>query len=211
MNKEHCHVLGLTGPTGAGKSTVSAFLQRQGFLIIDADKLAREVTNAESACLRGLVGHFGADILYPDGTLDRRALAQKAFASPQETDKLNALTHPYITQRIKECIEVAEKEGRSWAVLDAPTLLESGADRLCDRILVVTADPDVRCARIRIRDHLTEKEARLRMRAQHDDAFYAARADYILKNNGSTDTLIKKLSAILKELRAQDGENQAQK
>lgn len=173
--------LGLTGPTGAGKSTVARLLEQNGIPLVDADAIARTVTEKGSPVLSALADTFGKDILFPDGSLDRRALAAVAFSSKENTEKLNAVTHPAILARIRRAL--ADATGDT-VVLDAPLLFETGLDALCDHTVAIVADEAVRLARITARDGISEEAAKKRMAVQPDTAFYAAHADILLYNNG---------------------------
>lgn len=173
--------LGLTGPTGAGKSTVARLLEQNGIPLVDADAIARTVTEKGSPVLSALADTFGKDILFPDGSLDRRALAAVAFSSKENTEKLNAVTHPAILARIRRALADATGDA---VVLDAPLLFETGLDALCDHTVAIVADEAVRLARITARDSISEEAAKKRMAVQPDTAFYAARADILLYNNG---------------------------
>ncbi len=175
-------VYGLTGKTGAGKSTVAALLKEKGLYIIDGDVIARHITDKGKPALKLLAEYFGEDIINSDGALDRRLLASRAFASRENTDKLNSITHPLITEEFREEIEKAVKEGYEKAVIDAAALLESECKNLCSKIIVVYAPEDMRLKRILSRDGITEEEAETRMRAQKSDEYYFSHADIIVKS-----------------------------
>ena len=164
-------VIGLTGKTGAGKSTVAAFLEEKGCFIIDGDKIARDILLPGEPAVKELARAFGEDIILPDGNVDRRRLASRAFADRESTDKLNAVTHPRITERFVADINKAEKEGFSVAVIDAAALLESDCKRLCSFFVVVTAPEEVRLERILKRDGITKEQALTRIKAQKASAF----------------------------------------
>lgn len=181
-------VLGLTGPTGAGKGAVAARLAERGFVRIDADQEARAVVEPGSPCLAALVRVFGAEILKEDGSLDRAALAKLAFAGGRVAE-LNATTHPYIRARIEYTLAELAQRGVHYVVLDAPALFESGADRICDRVAAVMAPAKDRLARIMRRDGLTLKQARERLLAQPEESFYTQRADAVLQNGGDESAL----------------------
>lgn len=176
-------VVGLTGQTGAGKSTVSKVFAENGFHIINADHTARKVMEKGSRCLAEVVNAFGTDILNNDGTLDRKAFAFIVFNDKSMLDKLNSITYPHITAEISEVIENTD----GFILLDAPTLFESGADKLCDIIVSVTADPEIREKRIVKRDNLTHEQAVSRMKSQLDEDFFVSHSDFIIKNNGSVE------------------------
>lgn len=182
-------VIGLTGPTGAGKSTVAHAWQQAGAAIIDADKAARAVTAPDSPCLTALAETFTPAILNEDGTLNRSELAKRAFSSPENTARLNAITHPAIIRTMTAWLEEAADNGHDAAVLDAPLLYEAEADRLCHHVVAVTAPARQRLARIMARDGLTEEAARQRMDAQKPDTFYCREGVTVLHNEGDEDTL----------------------
>lgn len=193
-------VIGLTGQTGAGKSTVSTLLEARGFQIIDCDQVTKSGIYDQS-CLEELAECFGRDILEEDGSLNRRRLAQKAFSSPENTGKLNRITLPRIERAIRQRIDRLQQEGYREIVLDAPTLFEAGADALCCRVISVTASEEIRLSRIMKRDGLTEEAAVLRMKAQKPEDYYAERSDYVLTNNGDNSALAQMVEGIVKEVR----------
>ncbi|MBQ6569304.1 MAG: dephospho-CoA kinase [Clostridia bacterium] len=192
-------VIGLTGQTGAGKSTVAAIFENFDFVILDADKFARQVTEKGSSCLEKLAEVFGSDILDGDGRLIRPVLAKKAFSSKENTQLLSEITHPEIIRLIGEQIESLTAQCKS-VVLDAPQLFESGAEKFCDKIIAVTAPAELRAKRIILRDNLTRRQAVQRIKAQHDEKFYTERADFIINNDGNFDSFIQDAIKLVKEL-----------
>ena len=180
-------ILGLTGKTGAGKSTVAAYLEKKGCFIIDGDKVAREIVLANSPALRELAGAFGEDIILPDGSLDRKALAARAFSSREKTELLNSITHPHIKRCFEQLVQKACSEGFSLAVIDAAALLESDCRELCEKIIVVHADEELRLRRILRRDGITREQALTRIKGQREDNYYFERADVVIYNNEDTD------------------------
>ena len=179
-------IIGLTGQTGAGKSTVCEFLRQMSFCVIDCDKVAREVTEKGSLFLSKLAAAFGNDIILADGSLNRRLLASLAFSSKDKTELLNKITHPEILSAIKQKIEGSSCE---ITVLDAPTLFESGADKLCDRIIAVLCDENKRKARIITRDNLSGEQADVRLSAAKSNEFFTERADAVIFNDGTLSEL----------------------
>lgn len=170
-------VLGLTGPTGAGKSTVAAALEKLGCIVVDADRLAREAV-AMPECRAALQKEFGSDIVGPDGTLDRKLLAKRAFADPEHTEALNRITHPAILKESVRRLHQAQETGAAAVILDAPLLFESGAQSLCDATVAVVAPDAARLRRIMARDGITAEQAEERMRAQHGISYFEERANY---------------------------------
>lgn len=175
-------VIGLTGKTGAGKSTVAAFLREKGCYIIDGDKIARDILLPGEKAVRELADFFGDDIILPDGNIDRKKVASRAFATSENTAALNAITHPHITARFVAEIKKAENEGYSVAIIDAAAILESDCRKLCSAFIVVTAPEDIRLERILSRDGITKEQAMTRIRAQKEDEYYLSRADYVIRN-----------------------------
>ncbi|MBE6883232.1 MAG: dephospho-CoA kinase [Ruminococcaceae bacterium] len=183
-------LIGLTGQTGAGKSSVCSIIENMGFIIIDADKVSREVTETDINCLADLVMKFSCGILTENGTLNRKRLASIVFSDPKQLVTLNKTIFPYITARIEKHIEeLGQKNKNPIVVLDAPTLFESGIDVRCDIIVSVLAEKDIRIDRIIQRDSLTGKEAMQRVNAQHEDSFYTERSNHIIYNNGGFEEL----------------------
>ena len=193
-------VVGLTGQTGAGKSTVSDYLRENGMAVIDADKVAKEVVETGSACIADIALEFGCEYINADGTLNRKKMAKTVFTDKAKLKKLNALMFPYIIRRLCEEIERSRREGEGIIVLDAPTLFESGADRECDYVVSVIADEQSRKERIIRRDGLTQQEAQERISAQHNEEYYKSRSDEILENNEGVDSLKNRTSALISRL-----------
>lgn len=177
-------IIGITGPTGAGKGILSEALRQAGVPVLDADAVAREVTEPGHPCLAELVETFTDIILNPDGSLNRKALAEAAFSTKEGSVKLNNITHPPILKLLKERLEEALKTGDTVAV-DAPLLFESGLDNACTHTVAVLAPACRRRARIMRRDRLTAQQAAARMAAQPTDGFYLDRADEVLYNRGT--------------------------
>jgi dephospho-CoA kinase len=158
--------IGLTGPIGCGKSTVAGWLgERPGVVVIDADRVAREVVEPGEPALEAVVARFGAGILRQDGALDRAALGRIAFADPAALRDLEAITHPAVRPRILAAIEAAEAAGASAIVIEAIKLVEGGLAALCDDVWLVTCEPDVQVARLIARGS-TEQDAAQRIAAQ---------------------------------------------
>lgn len=198
---EKIYLVGLTGPTGSGKSEVARVLADRHIPVIDADAVARQVVESGSECLRRLVEEFSEDILYEDGSLNRRQLAKRAFATPEDTALLNQITHPYIIERTKQMLMTLEQLHEPAAILDAPLLFESGMDAICEFTTAVVAPEERRLQRILQRDDLTEKQALERMAAQQDEAFYTARADRVIRNDGSLEALHAAANALADDIR----------
>jgi dephospho-CoA kinase len=182
-------IVGLTGQTGAGKSLVSAMLTERGYRVIDCDAVARQVVEKGKECLLDLTIEFGTEILLPDGTLNRKKLGAIVFSDKQQQKRLGQITYPYIQEEILRLTERYRQSGEAVVFLDAPTLIESGTDAYCDKIVSVIAPPEERFLRIVRRDNLTAAEAERRMNAQQADDFYTSRSDFVIRNAGDMTTL----------------------
>jgi dephospho-CoA kinase len=182
--------IGLTGGIGAGKSALSATFSQCGGIIVDGDVLAREVVQPGSEGLASLVDAFGRDILLPDGSLDRPALAAKAFRDDDARSVLNGIVHPLVAKRRSEIIAaVAAGSGEAVVVEDIPLLVESGMAPLFPLVVVVHADAEVRVRRLVEQRGMSEEDARARIAAQADDQQRRAVADVWLDNSGSPGDL----------------------
>jgi dephospho-CoA kinase len=182
-------ILGLTGPTGAGKSLVSVLLKKQGFATLDTDEISRRAVEPGTKCLEELKTKFGAAIILPDGSLDRKQLGKLVFSDKALLESLNAVTHPYIMALIKAELSKLLKNGFEKVVLDAPALFEAQADTLCDKVIAVVASRALRLERIMVRDAMTRSEAQARLDAQPTLEYYTAHSDYILENSGDIENL----------------------
>src|SRR4051794_11933746 len=179
--------IGLTGGIGAGKSTVSAAFNECGGIIVDGDVIAREVVEPGSEGLSALVDAFGADILLPDGALNRPALAAKAFVDDEQRAKLNGIVHPLVGKRREEIIAAVSAD--AVVVEDIPLLVETGMAPSFPLVVVVTADPETRVQRL-INRGMDEADARARIKAQAPEEQRRAIADVLLDNSGSQDELV---------------------
>jgi len=172
---------GLTGGIATGKSTVSRLFVECGARLIDADVLAREVVAPGRPALQQIVESFGREVLRPDGTLDRDRLGKAVFGDPAKLEKLNAIVHPYVAvAQEQRSREIAGKEPHAVIVYDAALLIEAGAHKRMDKIIVVTADEQTQLARLKARDHLSAEEAGRRIATQMPLAEKAKVADYVI-------------------------------
>lgn len=189
-------ILGLTGPTGSGKSALSKKAEELGFYVLDCDKTARKAVEVDK-CKEELKLVFGEDIFDKNGDLVRSLLAEKAFKSPTQTDLLNRTIFPFITMLLKEEINSLKAEK---ILLDAPTLYESGMDSICSAVVAVLADKEVRLSRIMARDNIDENHALLRINAGKTEDYYKEKTPYILYNNGEINQLYKNFEKIINEI-----------
>jgi len=179
--------IGLTGGIGAGKSALSATFAQSGGIIVDGDVIAREVVEPGTEGLAALGDAFGADILLPDGALNRPALAAKAFAHEEERKKLNGIVHPLVAKRRSEIIAAVSED--AVVVEDIPLLVESGMAPLFPLVVIVHADVELRMRRLIEQRGMSEDDARARIAAQATDEQRAAVADVVLDNSGTREEL----------------------
>ena len=195
-----CRIIGLTGQSGAGKSTVAEFLEQNGFYVINADLLVRKIYNSGSPCLKTIEAVFGEDIITDNGTPDRKLLAERAFSSKENTALLSSIVHPFVTAELFDEIKKAAEIGTTTVVYDAPQLFESNADVICDEIISVAAEKSVRLERICKRDNISKENALMRMNSQLDEEFFRENSDYIIENNSDLSSLNIQLEGLLKQL-----------
>lgn len=175
-------IIGLTGQTGAGKSTVAKILEKYGCYHIDADGVAHDVIDSDEKVKEKLSERFGNDVIDEDGKIDRKTLASRAFADSESTHALNAITHPAVNSKIQSILLQQEQFGTKAVIIDAIALFESGEDKLCDCTAAVTAPEELRLQRITERDGISVSRAKERINAQKDEDFFSVNADYIIKN-----------------------------
>src|SRR2546423_5891439 len=179
-------VLGLTGGIGSGKSMVAQMFARPGAVVVDADELAREVVAPGQPALQEIAATFGADVLLPDGRLDRPRLASIIFADPAERAKLDAITHPRIRARMDEEIE-ARRSGPGVLLVDIPLLYENDRINTVEKVIVVWVDPPTQLRRLSQRGGVSAEAARQRISAQMPLDAERARADHAIDNSGGLE------------------------
>ena len=175
-------IIGLTGQSGAGKTTVSRYFSDKGFAVINCDLVARNVTDTGSDCNKELAEIF-PECFDEQYTLDRKALGKVVFSNNQKLRQLNDTIFPYITQEIQDEIKRLEDEGKEYIILDAPTLFEAGVDRICDCIISCVALEEIRAKRIAQRDKLPIQQILNRFASQKSEEFFRKNSDFIIENN----------------------------
>ncbi len=196
--------VGLTGSSGSGKGYVCDIMKSVGIPCLDTDAVCREVYMKGKPCYNDLVEYFGEEILREDGEIDRKALFNIAFPDKNKYEMLNSIAFHHIMIETKSWLAERKAEGHIVAVIDAPMLYESGFDKLCQRVVCVTADMPTQVRRIMMRDGITADEARMRLGKQKSDIYYTSRADYALNNSISNENKIDsdttKLVGVLRRL-----------
>lgn len=178
-------ILGLTGFSGSGKSTVAAILKENGFYHLDCDVMVHNEVYTDPAVLQAISAVFG-DSVIQNGCLDRIALRHCVMGNPNALNTLNDTVRPFILAYIDRHLRSHANED---IILDAPLLFESGLDQKCDKVLSVITDTELAMKRIIERDLLTAEEAKKRLCSQHPAEFYAERSDYVINNNQDLNTL----------------------
>ncbi|WJY92112.1 Dephospho-CoA kinase [Corynebacterium faecale] len=192
--------IGLTGGIGSGKSTVADLLSSEGFLIIDADQIARDIVEPGQPALKELAEAFGEDIITPDGTLDRPGLAARAFVDAEKTALLNSITHPRIAEETSRRFAEAEAKGTKAAVYDMPLLVDKGLDRKMDLVVVVDVEVEERIRRLVAKRGLTEDDVRRRIASQVPDEIRLKAADIVIDNNGPVENLRAQADNLIAEI-----------
>ncbi|GHV12339.1 dephospho-CoA kinase [Clostridia bacterium] len=193
-------IIGLAGGSGAGKGEVSRMFLAHGIESVDTDQVSREITKRGSDCLRELAEVFTGAILTPFGELDRRRLAEIAFASEEKTALLNSITHKHILNDVRRFITDRERADRKAVIVDAPLLYESGFNGSCDIVIAVVADPAIRIKRVTARDNITEEMAELRLSRQISDEELQRRADYVINNSSDFDALREQVDSVYNKI-----------
>jgi dephospho-CoA kinase len=191
-------LVGLTGGIGSGKSTVASMLERHGAVILDADGFAHHAVRGGSEAYAAVVARFGADVVGPDGELDRPKLAGVVFADPQALADLEAIVHPEVRKMIADGIQ-AELDTDHVVVLVNPLLIEMGTHRDCDVVVVVSSSPETQVARSVARG-MSEDDVRARIAAQLPLEERARAADVLLDNEGTVEELADEVAVLWRDL-----------
>lgn len=194
--------IGLTGGIGSGKSTVAELLADHGMVVVDADRVARQVVEPGRATLRRIAERFGDDVVRADGTLDRAGLAAIVFNDDQARTDLEAITHPAIHDEIVrlEC-EARRDDSDAIVVVDHPLLVETGQTDTFDAVVVVLADRSTRLARLAEHRGVDRDDALARMASQADDDARRAAATWVIDNNDSMPALRTQVEEVVSTIR----------
>lgn len=176
-------IIGLTGGIACGKTTVASMLSELGASVIDADAISHQLTAPGGDALPAIREAFGRLVFFPDGTLNRGALASLVFSNEEDLTTLNGITHPMILDRLKEEIDTCRKMGALIVVLDVPLLFEVGAEALADITVCATSPEEVQIERMRTRSGLNREQALSRIRSQMPVSEKEARSDVVLDTN----------------------------
>jgi dephospho-CoA kinase len=192
------YIFGITGGSGAGKSTVSDMFRSVGVYVSDADKTAREIVKKGSPCLEELKKVFGTDIVDKQGELKRRKLGEIVFSDAEKLKMLNCVTHKYITEYTKREIEDC---GKKICAIDGAVIIGSPVMKLCRCMVSVIADEEIRVKRISERDNISCESARNRIASQMTNDEYIRNSDYVIFNDGDIEGLKKQIEQIYSEIK----------
>ncbi|MEK7268200.1 MAG: dephospho-CoA kinase [Nitrospirota bacterium] len=194
-------LVGLTGGLATGRSAVARLFQDCGAVVLDADVLARQLVEPGKPAWRDIVRAFGKQVLSPDRSLDRHALAKIVFRNRAKLKKLNAIVHPRVArEQTRLTREIARKDPDAVILYDAPVLIEAGAHKRMDKIVVVSADQETQIKRLRNRNHLSRTEALRRVRSQLPLAQKVKLADYVIDGTLSFEQTKNEVQRIYAEL-----------
>jgi len=186
-------IIGLTGGIGSGKSAVSSYFENLGITVVDADIVAREVVEPGQPALAQISEHFGSRIITPEGALDRAALRVLIFEDENERKWLESLLHPLIR---KEIIQQLEQSQSPYSILSSPLLLETDQHSMVDQTLVVDVPVEVQIERTIQRDNNSLKQVEAIIKSQSSRAFKQQKADDIILNTGTIESLHEKVSIL---------------
>lgn len=198
-------LIALTGGIASGKSTIATRLAEHGAVIVDADRIVRDVQAPGSPVLGRIVAEFGADMVRPDGELDRAALGSRVFGDPEALGRLNALVHPAVKAESQRRFAAAlQRDPAAVVVYDVPLLVEARADDPWDLIVVADAPAPVREERLVLQRGLARDEARKRIASQVPDEQRRAIADVIIDTSGTLDDTLRQTDRLWKRLRGEE-------
>lgn len=193
-------IIGITGPSGAGKTTVLNVLEELGAEVIDCDALYHRLLREDTALLGRIRDRFGPAVFDGAGVLDRKALGNVVFHDAAALAELNQLTHAAVLAALDALLARAEGAGRKIAAIDAIALIESGAAEKCAVTVAVTAPAEARVRRLMAREGVSEDYARARIAAQKPDRFFEDNCDFLLRNDGSRSECRKQARALFEKV-----------
>ena len=191
-------IIGLCGRSGSGKSSLCEVARELGFEVIDCDKVYREIVSTRTPCLDELETYFGHDVVEND-SLNRKKLAHIVFSDSEKLKKLNEITHKHIINEVNSIISALPND--ACVILDAPTLFESGADKICDCVICVIASDEACISRIIERDGITREQAAARLSNQPTNDFLISACDEYVVNDSTLEALCEASYALLMKVK----------
>ena len=197
-------ILGITGSSGAGKSTICEILEKEYKVkIINADKTAKKLSQKGTSYMREIIAKFGIEIVNEEGELKRKKLAQIIYTNPEKRKELNNCTFKYIKKEIEKQIEKSKEESDVTIIIDAPLLFECKLDLLCDKVIGIISRRELQIDRIVARDNIDYDTAEKRLNAQENNEFYVKNCDIIIENNNNIEDMEYKIKRIAEEFKIQ--------
>lgn len=190
-------VLGVTGPIGSGKSTVSSLLRDRGLLVLDADEISRKVTSADGEAINEIEEVFGVKAINPDRSLNRKYMSDLVFTDNKLLDKLSSIVHKHVFAVMHRTLDEEKLKKTKCVVLDVPIPVNKGFVDHCDQIWAVTCDDSVRLKRL-INRGMSKEDASRRIAIQMSNDEYASLGDFEIDNSGSFDDLKGKVDDLIK-------------
>ncbi|MFH1860912.1 MAG: dephospho-CoA kinase [bacterium] len=190
-------IIGLTGSIGTGKTTAANIFKELGAVIIDADKIAREIVEPQMPAWQQIIDAFGDKALNPDSTINRHYLGELIFNDRLSRERLNQITHPLIREEIDK--QIQEQNGKI-IIIDAPLLIEAGVEKIVDKIIVVVTSRDTQIKRLKMRNLLSDLQIEARLNSQLSLEDKIEKADYIVDNDGSIFDTTRQIRKIWEEL-----------
>lgn len=194
------NIIGLTGQTGAGKSSVREILRQKGAAVIDADTVAHDITDNNVNCIYDIVNRFSCLVLNEKGKIDRKALGKRVFSDKKELMALNKIIFPYILEAIEHEVLGHIAKGAENVVIDGATVIESGCGKMCDVLVSVVAEEETRITRIIKRDGISKADAERRVSAQKPEEFYTENSDFVIRNDSTPAELERNVNSVLKNM-----------
>lgn len=196
-------VIGVTGNIASGKSETARLLQQKGCALVDADVVAHELYGWDRTLVQRIAGEFGPEVIWTDGSLNRKKLGSMVFGRPEALAALNRIVHPVLVVAIRERI-VSTQRIMNRVVLDAALIIELGFAKEVDWLVLVSASEPARLARLMARSGLTEDEARRRIESQVPEESKLAHADFVIKNETTRQYLEEQVDALWDEIQARE-------
>ena len=192
-------VIGITGSSGSGKTTVSKILsEKLNAKTINADEVVKEMQTLGTKYYEEIVETFGEEILLEDGTLNRKLIAEIIFQDELKKQELDNLTYKYVVEEIKSQVKNSKEQ---YVIIDAPLLIEGKLNEICNTVIAVVSCKEEQIKRICKRDNIDEENAKIRLEAQKDNEFYKMNADYIVENDGGkNDEFVGKIRELVQKL-----------
>lgn len=191
-------IIGITGSSGAGKSTICETLKKNYKVkIINADKIAKKLSKKGTSYIIDIIKKFGKDIVNEEGELKRKKLAEIIYSDPKKREELNSCTFKYIKKEIEKEIKKINED--TIAVIDAPLLFESELNKICDKVIGVISRKELQIERIVARDNIDYEQAEKRLAAQKTNEFYIKNCDDIIENNNNLVNIEKIIQDIMKK------------